>query len=115
MKSLTKKYPELSVILIHHTRKMKSDNPMENMSGTTGLTGATEINMVLESRLDIGEVEAKIAINGKDPKSQRLNIKFNELQELELELFEYVNWYNTQRLHGSLGYIPPMEYKKLFN
>ena len=41
--------------------------------------------------------------------------KFNELQELELELFEYVNWYNTQRLHGSLGYIPPMEYKKLFN
>ena len=32
------------------------------------------------------------------------------LDELELELFEFVNWYNNRRLHGALGYVPPSEY-----
>jgi transposase InsO family protein len=35
---------------------------------------------------------------------------FNTLEELELRLFEYVNWYNNIRLHSSLGYVPPREY-----
>jgi len=36
---------------------------------------------------------------------------FNSLDELELRLFEYVNWYNNERLHSSLGYLSPREYK----
>jgi transposase InsO family protein len=40
---------------------------------------------------------------------------FGTLDELELRLFEYVNWYNNKRLHGALGYITPMEAKsKIF-
>lgn len=38
---------------------------------------------------------------------------FNNLEELELQLFDYVNWYNNKRIHGSLGYLTPVEYKKL--
>ena len=38
---------------------------------------------------------------------------FENLDDLELELFEFVNWYNTMRLHGSLDYLPPTEYKVL--
>lgn len=38
---------------------------------------------------------------------------FNSLEELELELFDYVNWYNNFRIHGSLGYLTPKEYKQL--
>jgi len=37
---------------------------------------------------------------------------FNSLEDLELKLFEYVNWYNNKRLHGSLGYLSPIEYKE---
>jgi len=37
--------------------------------------------------------------------------RFDSLDELELALFEYVNWYNNRRLHGALGYLPPAEYK----
>lgn len=36
---------------------------------------------------------------------------FESLNELKLELFDYVNWYNNIRLHSSLGYLPPSVYK----
>ncbi len=36
---------------------------------------------------------------------------FENLNELRLELFDYVNWYNNIRLHSSLGYLPPTTYK----
>ena len=41
------------------------------------------------------------------------NRKFNSFEELERELFDYVNWYNNFRIHGSLGYLTPIEYKQL--
>lgn len=36
---------------------------------------------------------------------------FSSFEELELELFDYVNWYNNVRIHGSLNYLTPSEYK----
>lgn len=36
---------------------------------------------------------------------------FPNQQILELELFDYVNWFNNIRIHGSLNYLTPMEYK----
>lgn len=41
------------------------------------------------------------------------NRKFNSFEELERELFDYVNWYNNFRMHGSLGYLTPIEYKQI--
>lgn len=41
------------------------------------------------------------------------NRMFNSLEELKLQLFDYVNWYNNKRIHGSLGYLTPVEYKML--
>ncbi|BAB04054.1 transposase (06) [Halalkalibacterium halodurans C-125] len=36
---------------------------------------------------------------------------FSSQQELDLELFDYVHWFNTIRIHGSLDYLTPTEYK----
>ena len=34
---------------------------------------------------------------------------FQSLDELKMELFDYVNWYNNHRIHGSLNYKTPVE------
>ncbi|HBT85756.1 MAG TPA: IS3 family transposase, partial [Porphyromonadaceae bacterium] len=39
--------------------------------------------------------------------------KFETLEELQLELAEYVYWYNNLRIYGSLGYLTPMEYREV--
>ena len=36
---------------------------------------------------------------------------FESFEELETELFDYVNWYNNFRIHGSLDYLTPVEYR----
>ncbi|WP_338966765.1 IS3 family transposase [Spiroplasma endosymbiont of Lonchoptera lutea] len=42
-------------------------------------------------------------INGK---------KFANLTQLKCELFDFVNWYNNIRIHGSLNYLTPVEFRK---
>ncbi|SDL46252.1 Integrase core domain-containing protein, partial [Clostridium cochlearium] len=39
--------------------------------------------------------------------------KFETLEELQLKLAEYIYWYNNIRIHGSLGYLTPVEYRGL--
>lgn len=39
------------------------------------------------------------------------NRKFDCLEHLKRELFDYVNWYNNSRIHGSLNYLTPTEYR----
>lgn len=41
------------------------------------------------------------------------NRVFDSFEQLELELFDYVNWFNNHRIHGSLDYLTPMQYKLL--
>lgn len=38
--------------------------------------------------------------------------KFKNLNQLKLELAEYVYWYNNKRVHGSLGYNSPNEFRE---
>ena len=38
---------------------------------------------------------------------------FDSLETLERELHDYVHWFNHIRIHGTLGYISPIEYKQL--
>ncbi len=39
------------------------------------------------------------------------NHHFNDLEQLELMLADYVNWFNNIRIHSTLGYLSPKEYK----
>ncbi len=36
---------------------------------------------------------------------------FQSLRHLELELYNYVNWFNKHRIHGTLGYMTPIQYR----
>lgn len=40
------------------------------------------------------------------------NETFSDLRELKLKLWDYVNWYNNHRIHSSLGYQTPVQYRE---
>ncbi|GAA3652651.1 hypothetical protein GCM10022323_12940 [Asaccharospora irregularis DSM 2635] len=40
---------------------------------------------------------------------------FESFEELEYLLFDYVNWYNNNRIHSSLNYLTPVEYRVLMS
>ena len=42
-----------------------------------------------------------------------MNKTFNSLHELKFQLSDYVHWFNNFRIHGSLGYLSPVDFKKL--
>jgi transposase InsO family protein len=44
-------------------------------------------------------------------KTEFLNKRFYSIEQLKMETFEYVNWYNNKRIHGSLNYMTPVEYR----
>lgn len=37
--------------------------------------------------------------------------RFDSLYELQTRLTKYINWFNNKRIHGTLGYLSPVEYK----
>lgn len=37
---------------------------------------------------------------------------FDTLEQLQAELADYVHWFNNFRLHGTLGYLTPVEFKQ---
>lgn len=39
------------------------------------------------------------------------NFHFSNLDHLALELNDYVHWFNNHRIHGTLGYLSPVEYR----
>ena len=39
------------------------------------------------------------------------NQTFSSLYKLQIELADYVNWFNNHRIHSSLGYLTPVRYR----
>lgn len=72
LKKLADKYG-IAVLIIHHQRKMDSDDPFDSVSGTLGLTGAADTIMIM-ARKDGGIVFME---RGRDVEDDELAIQFN--------------------------------------
>ena len=66
----------IAVLLIHHLRKMNDDDPMNMISGTTGLSGATDSNFVLR-RSKRRENTATLYCTGRDISYRELSLEFD--------------------------------------
>lgn len=92
LKKFADKY-NITLIIVHHTRKQKSDDVFEQISGTNGLFGAADGCFIMhkEKRTSLNAV---LDVTGRDQQDQRLYlVKDNEtltwqLDSLETELWE---------------------------
>lgn len=66
----------IAVLLIHHLRKLNDDDPMNMISGTTGLSGATDSNFVLR-RSKRRENTATLYCTGRDIPYRELSLEFD--------------------------------------
>jgi hypothetical protein len=64
----------IAVLIVHHTRKMAADDPLESISGTNGLTGAADGVMVLKR--DIGTGNCLLYVRGRDIEESETAIRF---------------------------------------
>ncbi len=71
---------KISLLLLHHTRKMKADNIFDEISGTRGITGAADANFILQRNKYNGE----LYIQGRDLEDTSYELELNQ---------ENLTWY----------------------
>jgi len=80
-------------------------------------------NHIIEHILDAFQIERSLSAKGKPYDNAVAESMFNiiktefifgrefvDLAEFKLLWFDYVNWYNNIRIHGSLGYLTPEQW-----
>ena len=66
----------IAILLIHHLRKQLDDDPMNMVSGTTGITGAVDSSFVLKQDKR-GSERATLICDGRDIEYRELKIVFD--------------------------------------
>ena len=74
LKELADKH-HIAILLIHHLRKMNDNDPINMISGTTGLSGVTDSNFILK-RKDRNSPQAELHCTGRDIESRILELCF---------------------------------------
>ena len=64
----------ICVLLLHHTKKAQEDDVFNEISGTSGITGAMDTMLVLKKKND----QAKLHIRGRDIKDDEYKVHFDE-------------------------------------
>lgn len=71
------------------------------ITGSIGSVGDALDNALMESTIGLYKTE----VIGQNPRS------WTGLRDVEQATAEWVHWYNTARLHSSIGMVPPVEYE----
>lgn len=65
----------IALLLVHHLRKMEAEDPVDQISGTTGLTGAADGYLILQRPR--GTSTATLHLAGRDVEERGLALAFN--------------------------------------
>ena len=76
LKQLSDKH-RIAILLIHHLRKMNDDDPINMISGTTGISGATDSNFVLKKDKRSGTAATLYCV-GRDIEYRELQLEFDK-------------------------------------
>ena len=67
----------IAILLIHHLRKLHDDDPMNMISGSTGLSGAADSTFVLQKHSRLANI-ASLHCTGRDIADRTLKLEFGE-------------------------------------
>ena len=82
----------IAIILVHHLRKLKdSDDPFNEVSGSTGIIGAADTSFILKRKRT--KDTASLLVSGRDVEYQELTLQFNDL------VWELVERKNSEEIH----------------
>ena len=68
---------QIAILLIHHLRKLHDDDPMNMISGSTGLSGAADSTFVLQKHSRLANI-ASLHCIGRDIPDRTLKLEFGE-------------------------------------
>ena len=68
---------QIAILLIHHLRKLHDDDPMNMISGSTGLSGAADSTFVLQKSSHLANI-ASLHCTGRDIADRTLKLEFGE-------------------------------------
>ena len=77
LRAIADKYDGLTLLLIHHTRKLYDADPLFTVTGSTGLTGAVDGIWVLDKDKRT-ENSATLTISNRDTKGYAFKLKLDE-------------------------------------
>jgi hypothetical protein len=104
----------VSILVVHHTRKSAADDPLDEVSGTTGITGAADAIMILKRGR--GQVDGTLTLTGRDIEEQELALRFHGqegLWELMGDAAEYAKSGERQEIGRILRESGPVTAKQL--
>jgi replicative DNA helicase/DNA-binding MarR family transcriptional regulator len=87
----------ITVLLVHHKRKAKGLDPIEDVSGTTGLTGAVDTILLLDKKR--GEEDGTLLVTGREVEEEVFALKFTDCKwEICGSASEYAKTEERQRV-----------------
>ena len=72
---------QIAILLIHHLRKLHDDDPMNMISGSTGLSGAADSTFVLRKSSRLANI-ASLHCTGRDIPDRTLKSEFESIKIL---------------------------------
>ncbi len=66
----------ICILIVHHTRKMETDDPHDDLSGTNGVAGAADGSLIL--RRVHGQPSATLHVTGRDLPDGEFGISFDD-------------------------------------
>ena len=86
----------ISILVLHHCNKRVSDDPLELISGTFGLSGSADTLLVLTRTR--GDADAELYVEGRDVESTELALRFDLETSVGWELMGKAKDYRETRL-----------------
>ena len=82
---------DLTILLVHHTRKQEADDTVDKISGTTGLIGCADGSLILEKENRLG-TQGSLTVTSREHPDKKLLLDFDR----EKKIWKFLGYADAQ-------------------